>query len=451
MAKLTLNDISAGYKSTSTINANNAATEAAMENTLSRDGTAPNTMSVDLDMNSNQVSNLPTPVADNDAANKGYVDDSITNSVEGQIDGSFNVGTSWDWTARQDFQAGFRVEDSGATDYVSFTHDGTDLNLIGVNTTDINIQDGMVLKIFDADESDNVAIWHDGNDAQYGGIDVGRFHDFVESDGTPGQITAKSIGFDASVEAGPGVRWGNSAGDDTVSMTVTGDSITWAPNTGVMSTVSLGTGTFPLHLDGTDVSTLRDFTGLRLREVADHPVAPTAGYGALWAKDDAGSPLVYTTDTGVDTYIAPQIKVKTADQTIASDVVNDDDNHFTGYLVEAPGYYAIEGHFLVDDIGAGGFRAAFSYTIAPTTRSYTMTYVDNAGNSDEDTDVSGVDLEIEAASVPAEGRGAIHVSGHVYFGGSGSGTGKMTWAQESSNASGVTLKQGSWLKFTRIQ
>lgn len=44
------------------INANNAAITTAMNNTLSRDGTSPNTMGAPLDMNSNRIINLPTPV-----------------------------------------------------------------------------------------------------------------------------------------------------------------------------------------------------------------------------------------------------------------------------------------------------------------------------------------------------------------------------------------------------
>lgn len=44
-----------------TINANSAAITAAMDNTLSRDGTSPNTMSASLDMNSNDIINLPYP------------------------------------------------------------------------------------------------------------------------------------------------------------------------------------------------------------------------------------------------------------------------------------------------------------------------------------------------------------------------------------------------------
>jgi hypothetical protein len=74
MAKITLTDVASGYLSTTTFNANNTLLEAAIENTLSRDGTAPNTMSADLDMNSNQISNLPTPTNNSHAANKAYVD-----------------------------------------------------------------------------------------------------------------------------------------------------------------------------------------------------------------------------------------------------------------------------------------------------------------------------------------------------------------------------------------
>lgn len=45
------------------INANNAEIETAFDNTLSRDGTQPNTMGFDLDMNNNQIVNLPAPAS----------------------------------------------------------------------------------------------------------------------------------------------------------------------------------------------------------------------------------------------------------------------------------------------------------------------------------------------------------------------------------------------------
>lgn len=62
MAKLITSDISniTGAETTAinTINDNFAAIETALENTLSRDGTSPNTMSADLDLNSNDITNV---------------------------------------------------------------------------------------------------------------------------------------------------------------------------------------------------------------------------------------------------------------------------------------------------------------------------------------------------------------------------------------------------------
>lgn len=62
MAKLThanLTQLSSNETSAvNTINANGALTETAIENTLSRDGTSPNTMSADIDMNSNKLLNV---------------------------------------------------------------------------------------------------------------------------------------------------------------------------------------------------------------------------------------------------------------------------------------------------------------------------------------------------------------------------------------------------------
>lgn len=62
MAKVTLTNLTSltsnEASAVSTINANNDAVEAAIENTLSRDGTSPNTMNADIDMNSNDLLNV---------------------------------------------------------------------------------------------------------------------------------------------------------------------------------------------------------------------------------------------------------------------------------------------------------------------------------------------------------------------------------------------------------
>lgn len=58
MSKLTLTNITSGYGTTTAFNANNNAITTALENTLSRDGTSPNQMTADLDMNGYRVINV---------------------------------------------------------------------------------------------------------------------------------------------------------------------------------------------------------------------------------------------------------------------------------------------------------------------------------------------------------------------------------------------------------
>ena len=58
MPKLTLTDIESGYASVAALNANFTAIETALENTLSRDGTTPNQVEADIDMNGKSLLNM---------------------------------------------------------------------------------------------------------------------------------------------------------------------------------------------------------------------------------------------------------------------------------------------------------------------------------------------------------------------------------------------------------
>ncbi len=60
MAKLVLNDIQSGYQTADQYNENNRLIEEALENTVSRDGTTPNTLLADIDANSNSINNIQT-------------------------------------------------------------------------------------------------------------------------------------------------------------------------------------------------------------------------------------------------------------------------------------------------------------------------------------------------------------------------------------------------------
>lgn len=87
MAKLTLNDVENLNNQSSavaTINANSALIEEALENTLSLDGTEPNEMNADLDMNSSRILNLPAPIDETEPVRLG--------DLESLSNGTFQVG-----------------------------------------------------------------------------------------------------------------------------------------------------------------------------------------------------------------------------------------------------------------------------------------------------------------------------------------------------------------------
>lgn len=86
VSKLSLTDVSSGYVSVAALNANFDAIEEALENTLSRDGTSPNTMSANLDMNSQRILNLAAPSGANDAARLRDISDSdATGAASAQL------------------------------------------------------------------------------------------------------------------------------------------------------------------------------------------------------------------------------------------------------------------------------------------------------------------------------------------------------------------------------
>ena len=89
MAKISLTDISSGYLNLSTYNDNNTTIETAVENTLSRDGTAPNAMGANIDLNSFKVTNLADGTNNQDAVTVAQL--AAASVVGGVVGGIGNV------------------------------------------------------------------------------------------------------------------------------------------------------------------------------------------------------------------------------------------------------------------------------------------------------------------------------------------------------------------------
>lgn len=249
MAKLTLTDIAAGYALIATFNDNNALIEAALENTLSRDGTTPNTMSAPLDMNSQQITNLPVASADGNAVRKDYVDDLVAAITAAS--GTFSAAEAIDFTNQIDFTHASGIRIMNGTDEVQFSHDGTDFNIDGTATADINIT----------------------------GITK------IDMTAAQTQLWASNLlAFDSVAQD----NW------VTVSHSITAGSIATA-----------GADEVPLQLTpGTDKQ-VQVLATLGLAEVAAAR-ADVAAFGQIWVKDDAPNVLYYTNDAGEDEAISSQ-------------------------------------------------------------------------------------------------------------------------------------------------
>lgn len=119
MAKLTLTDLTNlqnEQSAVASLAANNALIETALENTLSRDGTSPNSMSADLDMDSNQILNLPAATTDTEPVRKAEFDDAIDNIA------TQNLALSTEGIV-------VYIEDTGATTRTFVAADGSGITI----------------------------------------------------------------------------------------------------------------------------------------------------------------------------------------------------------------------------------------------------------------------------------------------------------------------------------
>lgn len=81
MAKFNPVTITGGYATTTALNSNFSSLSTVLENMLSRDGSTPNSMLANLDMNSKRIINLPEPVANTDAARLQDVLNVVTQTI----------------------------------------------------------------------------------------------------------------------------------------------------------------------------------------------------------------------------------------------------------------------------------------------------------------------------------------------------------------------------------
>jgi len=137
MSKITLNGVGNIIDATTaatTINNNNTVIQTAMDNTLSRDGISPNQMAASLDMNSNQIINLPTPAT---AFSPVRLQDVQTGGTITNIPAGGTTGQVLAKTSNSDYAVNWTSESAELTAGTNIVLTGTTPTTIATTTTPI--------------------------------------------------------------------------------------------------------------------------------------------------------------------------------------------------------------------------------------------------------------------------------------------------------------------------
>lgn len=394
MAKLTLTDLSSETGFLADVNANSALIETALDNTVSRDGTSPNQMNANLDMNSNRVMNLPSPQNANDAVR--YQD--LLGSGLIQVTGTTVI-----------------PDPSAATVGDVLTTDGT------VNAVWTAIPDTNTLGIDDlvAPAGDRILFYDIAPSAKIDFMTVGLGLDLTLKD-----LTLSHLGIEALTDPGADriLFWDDGG-------TATGWLTANAP-------LNITTTNLTLALPATDL-------GSGVDVAADWMLVQDATDG-VWKKINPDQFAATPVGTSVT-------KITTVDVSRDTNVPSVD-AELAGWSVDATSFYTYEACLQIDNpTSTLGNFACQIVPLAALTKSYGANFSTLEDSTSSKTPESGAE-NLETYSRVDIRNSDPHVaiySGYIET--NGATTIDFHWAKAVLDAGFPTfLRKGSWIRLTKI-
>jgi hypothetical protein len=447
-------------------------------------------ISLEASAGGGDVTATPTPV-DNQLA----IWDGAT-SIEGDsnltYDGTtFTLGGGKNWVIR----------DSGGSDFAQYFHDGVDFNTVFFQTTDWNIRDGVVVKIFDGTDVDFMSMHHDGTDFDFafGGTGivtfgtVGSFYNFVSNV----DITA-----DLFITGGNQLQIFDTSGADSVIFEHDGtDFITTFDGTTDWDIIGIAGGdinlrdgvnlwiwdsadssAFSIRHDGTDINILGtlttdiNITGVTNVNLSGNPLLTSVAVSDLdngtdgelitWSASAVATTVPVGTSghvlTSGGTGVAPTFQaaagggggetaIKTALQAIDTQTTLQDDDHIAFTGLDADTWYTVEGYFEIRSTATPDLKSQFVFTQTPGDTG-TIHYV---GNHTTTRNVYNVQTEAAFNGLSTWVWGtnqtfSFFMNGVFKTNASTGGDLQFKWAQVVSSGSAVTIYAGSWVRIAPV-
>lgn len=145
---------------------------------------------------------------------------------------------------------------------------------------------------------------------------------------------------------------------------------------------------------------------------------------------------------------APRSVYKTADESVTSSIVPQDDNHLL-MSVSANGVYAFDMYLDVESDPAGDILMGFTFPAGSS-----VSWTENGVSLGNTTNVGSIKLQRNTGSTSSSVGTVAAGSGVTPRGvlrvGASSGTFQFQWSQAASSVTATTVKLGSWMRLHRI-
>lgn len=175
--------------------------------------------------------------------------------------------------------------------------------------------------------------------------------------------------------------------------------------------------------------------------------------GALTAQLSPGASATYVCDganwNSVGGGRPEEIRVKTGDESVTSSSTLQDDNQMVGFTVEVSTLYEIECFLFVTVASATpDFKLAWSFSQTPSQSQYVALSANASGTVTGDQSVMTTSVTYQIASAVDQ---SFFIKGSFQTHATLAGILTLQWAQGTSDGTATILKDGSWMKITRIR